>query len=148
MKNRFLTAIIICMMVLLVGCGSSNIDTTAVSERLKAELTYSDELYQVSEDYINNYVDMEEGVTAVMYMGSGITADQLAIFTCPDAATAQTQEEHIKAFAEEQRASFANYIPVEAGRLEDAVLLRKGRYVFFSVSDTPDLAKSIINSAF
>ena len=147
MKKLYL---ILCVgiLLLLAGCTNTTIDTAAMEETLVDQLTYSDQLYKVSDEFVENYIDLEPEVTAVMYMGSGITADQLAIFTCPDPATAQLQEEHVRFFVEEQRASFANYIPVEAKRLEDGLVIRKGRYVFLSVSETPDVAKSIINEAF
>lgn len=147
MRKYFAIILSALMIFTMSACGNSNVDVEALSGRLSSELTYADSLYEVSADFVDNYIDLEADTTAVMYMGSGITADQFAIFTCKDAATAQLQEEHVKAFVEDQRASFANYIPEQAARLENCVLIRKGRYVVLCVSENSDLAKSIINSA-
>ena len=42
------------------------------------------------------------------------------------------------------RKSKLNFVPEELKRLENALVIRKGNYVYLSVSGDPDKAKSII----
>ena len=50
----------------------------------------------------------------------------------------------LNARIETQKASFKNYVPEELKRLDNAFVVRKGNYVYLSVSADPDKAKSII----
>lgn len=83
-----------------------------------------------------------------MYMGSGSTAEEVAVFTAPDEETARTTEENVQSFLDDQSDSFEKYIPEETKRISNAVLEQKGKYVVLCVSGDSDKAKEIIEKAF
>ena len=152
-KNIFLKLAAICSMasVLLLGCGSSSpvsVDTAALTTSLTSAISYDNELSELSEEDITNYVTVEDGVKGVMYMSSGSTAEEVAVFTAPDEATASTMKNNVQEFLNDQKTSFEDYIPEEAQRIDDAVLVVKGNYVILCVSGDSDKAQEIIDNAF
>ena len=81
-------------------------------------------------------------------MSSGSTAEEVAVFTAPDEATASTMKNNVQEFLNDQKTSFEDYIPEEAQRIDDAVLVVKGNYVILCVSGDSDKAQEIIDNAF
>ena len=81
-------------------------------------------------------------------MGSGSTAEEVAVFDTPDEETARKQMEHVQAYLDDQAESFRDYIPEETKRVENAVLEQRGKYVILCVSGDPDKAEEIIEKAF
>ena len=56
-----------------------------------------------------------------MPLGSGSTAEEVAVFTAPDEETARTTEENVQSFLDDQSDSFEKYIPEETKRISNAV---------------------------
>jgi hypothetical protein len=145
-------------MAFLTGCGSSAADTETesavtadigtVAETLVNGIEYEDELTELTEEELSYYVTMEDGVTGVMYMSSGSTAEEVAVFEAPDSSTAELMKEHVEEYLADQKDSFEKYIPEEAERIDDAVVQQNGNYVVLCVSGDSDKAKSLISEAF
>jgi hypothetical protein len=83
-----------------------------------------------------------------MYMSSGSTAEEVAVFEAPDSSTAELMKEHVEEYLADQRDSFEKYIPEEAERIDNAVVQQNGNYVVLCVSGDSDKAKSLISEAF
>ena len=133
---------------MLTGCGGTTVDTDALVQSLLNDVSYTQELTQLTEEQVENYITMEDEVEVVMYMGSGSTAEEFAVFTAKDADTALTMKANVEMFLDDQAASFEAYIPEEAKRVEDAVVVQNGNYVVFCVSDDAAKAESVIKEAF
>lgn len=136
--------------VIMAGCGSSakEIDAAALAESLVNEITYEDKLESVDADTISMYIEVPENTDSVMYMGSGSTAEEVAVFTSKDAAAAGETLKKVQEHLDDQTASFKAYKAEEAKRVEDAVLKQEGNYVILCVSGDADKAKEIIEKAF
>lgn len=134
----------------LTACGGSakEIDAGALAESLVNDIEYTAELSQISDEELEFFIDMEDGVTAVMYMSSGETAEEVAVFTAPDEETASTMKENVSAFLTEQADAFAAYEPETVNRIENAVLEQIGNYVILHVSDDTAKAQEMIEQAF
>ena len=150
MKKMKIVMVWMAMMALLAGCGSKSkeVDVNALADKLVNEITYEDTLSKLSEEDIANYIDMPEGVTGVMYMGSGATAESVAVFTAPDESTAETLENNIEMYLDDQESAFEDYKPEEAKRIDEAVLEKEGVYVVLCVSGNSDTAETIIDNTF
>jgi hypothetical protein len=150
MKKSGLIAVFAAGALLLAGCGSKQktIDAAALAETLSTEIAYDDELELMDEDDVYMYIDLPEGVESVMYMGSGSTAEEVGVFTAPDADTAQETMESVQSHLDDQTDSFQDYMPEEAKRVGNAVLEQKGNYVILCVSGESDTAKELIEEAF
>ena len=138
-------------MTLLAGCGtgkSQNVDVEALEKSLLNDIVYEDTLSKLSDEDISNYIDIPEGVTGVMYMGSGATAESVAVFTAPDEATADILEDNIELYLQDQESAVEDYKPEEAKRIDNAVLEQEGKYVVLCVSGESSKAESIIDKTF
>ena len=135
----------------LASCGSQNediqADINALAEELNTGITYQDPLAKLDDDMVGMLYSVDGLVDAsVVYMGSGATAEEIAVFDCVDAATAKDKvkpivEEHVQSQSE----AFENYVPEEVAKLNEAVVRQAGEYVVLSVSNDKDGANEIID---
>lgn len=151
MKKSGLTAVLAALALLAAGCGSSavkEIDAKALADTLASEVTYEDSLEVLDEEVAGVYFELEDDVTTSLYMGSGSTAEEVAVFAASDEETAKKQLSHVQDFLDDQKESFQDYIPEEAKRIDDAVLVQRGKYVILCVSADSAKAEEIIEEAF
>lgn len=136
---------------LLVSCGDSGkdveFDIHALAEELNTGITYQDPLEKLDDDMVGLLYAVDGLVEdSVVYMGSGATAEEIAVFACNDTETARDEVEPIvKEHIESQITSFENYVPEEVAKLKDAVVRQAGKYVAVSVSNDPNTAKEIMD---
>ena len=150
MRKSGFIAVLAAGMLLLAACGSEakNIDAAALASSLVTDISYDDQLEQISDDDVSMYIDVPDGVKTVMYMGSGSTAEEVAVFEAPDKDTAATVKDNVQTYLDDQSDSFQDYIPEESKRIGNAVLEQKDQYVILCVSGDSDGAKEIIEKAF
>ena len=151
MKKSRLTAVLAALVILTAGCGgdkAKEIDAKGLAGSLLSEVTYEDELEELSEEMAAMQFDTEDGVKIYLYMGGGATAEEVAVFEAPDEAAAKKQLAHVKDFVDDQIKTERDYRPEEVKRLEDAVLEQRGKYVILCVSADSDKAREIIEKAF
>jgi hypothetical protein len=150
MKKSGVLAILAAGAFLLAGCGSTEktLDAAALAETLTTDISYDDELELVDDDDVSMYIDLPDGVESVMYMGSGSTAEEVAVFTAADSDTAAETLDSVQSYLDDQADSFEDYLPEEAKRVGNAVLEQKGNYVILCVSGESDTAKDLIEEAF
>lgn len=150
MKKSGLFAVLAAAVLFVAGCSSSakTIDATELAKSLATEIAYDDTLEELDADEIAMYMDVPDGVESVMYMGSGSTAEEVAVFTAQDEDTAKTMMTNVQSHLDDQAESFEDYIPEEAKRVGNAVLEQKGKYVILCVSGDSDTAKEVIEEAF
>lgn len=127
---------------------SAAVDVTKVADRLLNEIKYDDKLAEPEAETIDIlYPGLPQNKIKAMKIyvsSSGGTAEEIAAFEANDEEAAKEIETKLNERVETQKASFKNYVPEELKRLENAFVIRKGNYVYLSVSGDPDKAKSII----
>ena len=130
------------------GTQTAAVDVTKVADRLLNEIKYDDKLAEPESETIDILypgLPQDKIKTMKVYVSSsGGTAEEIAVFEANDEDTAKEIETKLNERVETQKASFKNYVPEELKRLENAFVIRKGNYVYLSVSADPDKAKSII----
>ncbi len=136
--------------VSLAGCGSANnitVDVNALATELKDGISYQDTLETVEPAMISKLYDVGDEVEeAVVYKGSGATAEEIAVFVCKDANAAKKQVLPVmEQYIEDQITSFESYVPSEVAKLKDAVIRAAGRYVAVCVSDDSAAAEKIMD---
>ena len=124
------------------------VDVTKVADRLLNEIKYDDKLAEAEKESIDViYPGLPKDKIKAMKIyvsSSGGTSEEIAAFEADDEETAKEIETKLNERVEAQKTSFKNYVPEELKRLENALVIRKGNYVYLSVSGDPDKAKSII----
>lgn len=123
------------------------IDIDAVAESLRNGVKFDDALEKLEGDAVGFYYDIKEGVSAAVYFGSGATAEEIAVFDGGDSTGGDAIEEMVKNHVSDQIESYKNYVPDEVARLEKAVIVKEGRYVFLCVTYDVETAKGIISKA-
>ena len=124
------------------------VDVTKVADRLLNEIKYDDKLAEAEKESLDViYPGLPKDKIKAMKIyvsSSGGTSEEIAAFEANDEETAKEIETKLNERVETQKTSFKNYVPEELKRLENALVIRKGNYVYLSVSGDSDKAKSII----
>ncbi len=135
-----------------VGCGkgkedkSVEIDTKALAQELQDSKVFSGKLELIDESATSFMVQAEEGTKVELYMGQdGSKADELLIMTGEDASSTEANKKAAETHAKDIAASFEDYIPEEAAKADDAVLVDQDKYVVLCIANDTDAAKEIIN---
>ena len=81
-------------------------------------------------------------------MGNGTYADSFGIFTLADAEAAKGALETVQTYLTDLQDSYQDYLPAEADKIANAVVLQKGRYVVFCVSPDAETMRETIEGAF
>ena len=133
------------MILFITGCGNEvkTFDPNDLANELIAEVNFDDELTKFEGD-ISKLYDLPEVEDYVVYVGSGATAEEIAIITLKDESDEESVREALEKRVEEQKQSFSNYVPEEVARLDKSVIQSNQKYVVLCVSDE-DLAEDIIH---
>lgn len=149
--TAFLASAAVCLS--MAGCGETKditMDITALAEDLKTQISYQDTLELIESDMVQMIFDTGDSVeSSVVYMGSGATAEEIAVFSCKDAEAAKnTVEPVVKQHIQDQITSFESYVPAEVAKLKEAVVRSGGKYVAVCVSNDAAAAEKIMNEYF
>lgn len=132
--------------LLLAGCGSkepATIDTKALAEDLLNNVAFVDDLYPAEEGVIKMLYNIEDYVSAYVYIGSGATAEEIAVFELADADSAAAALALVEERVATQTEDFESYVPAEVQRLENAVVKQYGNYVIMCVSEGDKAAEIV-----
>lgn len=169
MMKRIVVLLLAAMLVFgMIGCGTTNNgngptgdsqseqDSGSLKEFKPEELVnalitgiaFTGKIEEVPADDLEWYIDMEEGVTGIMYAVSGVSSEEVAVFTAPDEKTATQMVKNVEAMLEDQLDQNAAYDSKVSQRIDNAVIEKRGCYVILCVSDDSAKAKTIIRNAF
>lgn len=131
----------------LTACAQKEltIDTAAVSTAVQESVRFDSELAAVDESIAQMMFTLPEGVKAELYLGAGSTADELAFFTCENSAQVKEVAEAVDQHLSDVKAAFEDYLPVEADKVNNAVVIEKGNYVVLCVTSDYIKAASVID---
>lgn len=158
MLKKIISVLLVCVATacLVTGCGESGntaakavpADTKSISDKIKSSAKFTDQLSEVS----TAAAEKRYGVTAAevksvdVYVGTGATAEEIAVFQAKDDKAAQKIKGKAEAFVKVQKDSYADYKPAEVPKLSSAVLEQKGTLVALCVSADNQKAKDLISS--
>ena len=142
---------ILAMCLTAGGCGEEKtdvqIDPTDFMTQMLQQVKFDCDLYQVKPESVGNFFTLEEGTSALVFMGSGAYADHAGVFTSEDEAGAEKTLEMVQSYVEDLKQSFEDYMPEEAAKIDGAVVEQRGRYVVLCIT-SDDSAKSFIDTYF
>ena len=92
------------------------------------------------------FYDVDTGLVndSSAYVGSGATAERMAVFEAVDADAAGSIADAQQTFTDGWIAGYSDYKPDEVPKLESAVLEQNGVYVVFCVSADNTTAKTAV----
>ena len=149
--KRCLYALMV-LVVLLTGCASSGKTFTSSPEELAGSIleqaSFTDQLTALPEDAALRLYGLDAGDvdSCCIYVGTGSTAEEIAVFRMKDEKLVDTAKQAIEKRIQYQTDNFESYVPTEVPKLEKSVTVTGGTTVLFVVSNDADQAKSVIDS--
>ena len=150
MKKGIAIALLAAILLCFAACGEKtySIDTEALGAALNEAGIFLDTLAELPAGMLPNFYSVAENVTAVLYRGTGATAEEITIFDALDADSAATVAETAQKRLTELAGVYDQYNATEAARLRNAICLRRGRYVVVCVCNDNAAEQKIIDQFF
>ena len=136
-------------MILFSGCSNNKVelDPASAVEKMSEEITFTDQFAPLDSENANRVygvdADLVEDSTAMV--GSGATAESIAMFKAVDAKSAQDIEKQLEVFIDGYIEGYSDYKPEEVPKLESAIIERKDVYVVLCISADNDAAKTVVS---
>ena len=147
MKRTLMIFLAVIVVLSVSACGNkadiSNASAVDIAASVKEGVTFVDDMLEVKNEIVADFYSLPEGVTEMkVYMSSsGATSEELAIFKCKDAQTAELVKKACEKRIEDLNEKFEDYIPGELTRLENAIIKERDGFVMFVCADSPALAE-------
>lgn len=126
------------VVVLLTACNNGSVDLSNVSAvdlatSIRESVAFVDDMLEVKDEIVADFYPLPDGVIEMkVYMSSsGATAEELAVFKCEDAETAEAVIKACENRIEALKEKFEDYIPTEIEKLENAVIQKRDCFVMF-----------------
>lgn len=147
LKKIFLILLSVAMIATMIGCSAKeeiiDMDIDSLCNELLDKAEFEDELSAIDDAMIKKLYNIDDYVKAVVYISSGATAEEIAIFEFDSEVAAADGLEKAQVRVEDQKADFESYIPKEIPKLENAVIKQSGKYVIVCVSSGNQAEKII-----
>ncbi len=85
-----------------------------------------------------------ENTKVQLYMGEGTCADELLIITAASEEEIDAEIESVQQHLSDMQQSFQDYLPKEAKKIDDAVILQTRNYIVACVTSDAENAKKVI----
>ena len=138
-------ALLLALTISACGGKTQAVDVDQLAGELLEQVAFEDELTELDESMVAALYGVENAQEQKVYLSGGATAEEVAVFRFATEEEAQAALAVLEQRLESRRTDFANYMPDEAARLENAVLKCSGCCVALCVS-AGDTAKEIISS--
>ena len=138
-------ALLLALTISACGGKTQAVDVDQLAGELLEQVAFEDELTELDESMVAALYGVENAQEQKVYLSGGATAEEVAVFRFATEEEAQAALAVLEQRLESRRTDFANYMPDEAARLDNAVLERSGCFVALCVS-AGDTAKEIISS--
>ena len=155
MKKFFLVLIFALSLITLVACGDSeNVELNGkisdIPEKIMDEIEFP-EMVEATPDNIQIMYALEVNVFedySIYYAGSGGYADEISVIEVSSKDEVKNIKKVFEDRVEARIKVFEGYAPLEAEKLENAVIKTQGNYVFLVICEDPDKAKKIFVDSF
>ncbi|MGI6029456.1 MAG: DUF4358 domain-containing protein [Candidatus Heteroscillospira sp.] len=150
MKKSLSLFLLLALMCLLCACGSGSHTDFAPAD-LTAELLdsscFTDLLSKMETDTALELYGLDESDVSdcSIYLGTGATAEEIAVFKAADEDAAAKIAEAMDARVTGQISAYESYVPAEVPKLEKAIVRSSGVYVAYVTAADADGAVKIID---
>lgn len=128
-----------------VGKQTTELDVEALVQAVLEGVSFDTELAEQDAAVVDSMVmKAVEDTEVMLYIGDGTCADELLIIAAADTESAKQEIDSVQQHLTDMQQSFRDYLPKEAKKIDDAVILQKGRYIVACVCGDREQAKKII----
>lgn len=149
MKKEIYIIILIIIIILGAILFTNNkkeitIDINKLADDITQNTQFTDELIKIDDETITKLYNINNANSQVVYISSGATAEEIAIFDFENEDECKIALEKAKQRIENQKNSFKNYMPKEMEKLENAIIENKNHYLIVCVTDNQEGVEEIL----
>lgn len=147
-----ISAIIIAFAIILCvgGCvnEAANYDANITADTLNSGLTFGEALEKSTADAAYSIYGIDPSLCkdAAIYVGSGATADEIAVFNCVDAESAKTVLEAVNSRIEYLKEGYSSYGPDQVPKIESATVITSAETVILCICENPETVNGILET--
>ena len=146
--KRCAAALAAALCMAAAGCGKqqAEINPADAVQQLKDSVSFTDQMTEMDSAGACRFYDVGTDLVqdGAAYVGSGATAESLAVFEATDTDAAQSIADALQTFTDGWIKGYSDYKPEEVPKLESAVLEQDGVYVVFCVTADNAAAKTAV----
>ena len=149
MKRTLSLLLSLMLLAALCACGSGKTADFAPADLTAALLDsdcFTDLLSEMDTDVALELYGIDKAAVAScsVYLGTGATAEEIAVFQAKDADSAKVIADALSARVKSQITAYENYVPAEVPKLDDAIVCTSGAYaVYVTAADAGGAGKII-----
>lgn len=149
--TKYLLCIVMTFCLLLAGCSQGGsvkeFEPDALAQEITSKLQFEDQMEAIDENVIYTLytIDKEQIDKAVVYMGSGATSEEIAVFKAKDAAYMDSLKEALQKRVANKKKDFEDYMPEQMPKLDKPVIVTKGNYAVLCISGSDSDAQKLID---
>lgn len=149
MKKIWIVILIIVVIGVIVVFTNDNkgitIDINELSKDIIENIEFEDELNKVDNETASKLYDINDFTSQSVYMSSGATSEEIAIFEFEDKEACKVALEKANKRIEEQKQNFKDYMPKEMKKLENAMIKNKNQYLIVCITNHPEEVGKILS---
>ena len=149
MKKIWIVILIIVVIGVIVVFTNDNkgitIDINELSKDIIENIEFEDELNKTDNETASKLYDINNFSSQSVYMSSGATSEEIAIFEFEDKEACKVALEKANKRIEEQKQNFKDYMPKEMKKLENAMIKNKNQYLIVCITNHPEEIKKILS---
>ena len=147
-----ISAILIAFAIILCvgGCvnEAANYNANITADMLNSGLTFGEALEKSTADAAYSIYGIDPALCkdAAIYVGSGATADEIAVFNCVDAESAKTVLEAVNSRIEYLKEGYSSYGPDQVPKIESAAVITSAETVILCICENPETVNGILET--
>lgn len=149
MKKIWIVILIIVIIGVIVVFTNDNkgitIDINELSKDIIENIEFEDELNKTDNETASKLYDINNFTSQSVYMSSGATSEEIAIFEFEDKEACKVALEKANKRIEEQKQNFKDYMPKEMKKLENAMIKNKNQYLIVCITNHPEEVGRILS---
>lgn len=121
------------------------VDTKVLADAVLSEISFETELVLLDDTVAESMITTADENTKIeLYMGEGTCSDELLIVTASDEDSVKAEVESVQKHLTDMQQSFQDYLPKEAKKIDDAVILQTKNYIIACISSDKEKTKKVI----
>ena len=152
--TKKLSAVILAVILAasLFGCTKSknaDYDADKIADALSIGLEFGEQLEKSTTEIACSYYGIDSALCEkiAFYIGSGSTADEIAVFNCVDSSALEKVTDAVNSRIEYLRDGYSSYGPQEVPKINSAAVITRNNTVILCICENPENAESIVKTA-
>ena len=123
---------------------SDALDMENFGQNILSKVMFDTELQKLDDSSAHGMINVAEDSKIFLYTGSGNYSDLLVLVEASSETNAKSDQTVIEQHLKDMRESFEAYIPKEAKKISNALIVRSGCYIIVCVTDDIENAKRVV----